>query len=182
MGFGQSKEVRDSSRAQIPKGLKTSSIRKRQLQMRRDSLEKKRRDSCSNLTEIDENPMTLGDSIMIELFHQGVLLEFDVSQSGNVRSFELIDVRHKFLYSYVIELTAEQILIPLCIAVKVPTEDAILHLTKGDSFFLRILKRQLAKPWFIVAGKLNVWNSEAINEGWTIEITDHHTWSTSSNL
>jgi len=138
-----------------------------------------RPDSGVSINDIDLDPMKLGDSVMIELFEQRLLLEFDTVDAGGVKQYTLIDVRHKDNYTPFVRIHADQILLPLCQISKINPDDAILHLKKDDNFLLRILSRQLNKSWYLVNGKLNVTSSGLTDESWTIEITDHHSWSTS---
>jgi len=154
---------------------------KGQLRMFKD-MGHSRVDSAVSGVDVDTNPMVIDGIVMIELLSQGILLEFEMTTSGTLSSFTLIDVRHKSDYQFIVDLKSEQILIPLCRAAGIPVADSILHLKHDDAFHLRILKRHLFKNWFIIGGKLNVWNDKELNEGWSIDVTDHHTWSTDGGM
>jgi hypothetical protein len=127
---------------------------------------------------IDHYPQYLDHSYYISLEPQKVILEFTVSKADNVHTFTLENAQHIRRISQMISVESDQILIPLLALANIDLDNAIIHYLSGDHFHLRIAATQLGKVWKINNDQLTVFCNGEENMNWTVQITDHNTWST----
>jgi len=130
---------------------------------------------------IDEFPMYLDNVYYIQIKPQNLILEFNVTRLGQLFSFDLLDVKHLGTYTETITVTSDQILIPLLGLTNIDQDYAIIHYTSEDNFHLRIARTQFNKQWLIHSGQLHLWKNQMNSKPWTIQVSDHHIWS-SNNL
>jgi len=130
--------------------------------------------------QVDDQPLYDIDSCMIKLEPQGRVIEFEIEDIGHDLIFKNSQIMNLIGDQGDQTILADQILLPLCYITKIKKENAILTIQNEENMHIRILNRQLNQIWWETENQLQIFGSDLPTSPWSIKITDHRRWSTSS--